>query len=1227
MHTIHKLCKNFFKSSIHLLIGLWIMPKSQSLQRVLALAKEKEKKYDWLKVAELYEQAIGAVGKKDFLEKGKIQERIGYAFYRVAMQAESVDEFRERMRQAAANYEKAMEFYGRLSGQSRLPWMLRCDAVIAYVGYWLNSDVSEKKRLLDECWRLVKEALKTFEEAGECLDYGKTYNQLSSSASDKYFLEEEFEAREKVNREALEHGEQAINLLSGVDDASELAKAYVKTGICLSGFGCYHVPDMDEKERYYQRSRGYWQKAIELSEETAFLEILNVSGCTFEDWSIEDELVQYETALGRARKTKDKYLIGNALDWLATASYWKSVEIEDPDKRIEIHQKALQYAEDAKDNFSSISFISARVGSLWTGAPHTEYYWKRALWETDLKNKRDLLEKAVINEASFMELAESTRCPDIIAYAHHALSKALGSLAQIETNLEEKRRFLTKALEHRNESVRITEQIERFRYWNLGVDWNYLADLKAELSNCENDPEKRQKTLEEAVSDKERCLQLCLKEMPHWEKTGARAIIAHLGLWQHSYGELLNRLYGLTSNSEHKRRTIKAFEDAAESFGKVDMNSRVAECHWKIAKVHDILGEHLEAAENFKRASESYMRAAEKIPQLKDFYEDHASYMQAWNEIEKAKHHHAEQRYGLAKEHYAKAANLHESTERWNYLGPNYVAWEQLEEAEDLSRREENQKAKNLFQQVAGLFVEVKKSIEAKLERIEVKEEKTMATELVKASDVRRGYCLGRIAIEEAKILDRMGDHIKSSKKYGSAAETFQKIAKAQAEQSRKELQPIIYLCQAWQKMMMAEAKASSMMYGEAAELFKQTKEHTIDQQTSLLALANSSFCKALEAGTEFEITRDLKTYSTTKKYMEAAANYYRKAGFKNASEYAKATLLLFDAYMYITKAETETDPARKAQFCQMAEKLLPTSAGSYIKAKHPEKSEEVKKLLEGVKEKRQLAMSLTELIHAPTVTSTTTSFSTPTATHEKAVGLERFERADIQANLTASEEVTIEEEVEVRLDLVNVAKESGLLVRVDNLVPPGFKLIALPSQGSMENGSIDLKGKKLGPLKVETVKLSLQATETGVANLSPQVIYVDALGKFRTRRLEPVAITVHPKLAFEFKTEVAQRVFSFLVSSFVEDYMRRRLSLEKAGWRTLMEIVKHGKVSKSSVYGAGGHRGPAVSELERRGLVETRIFPGERGRGGRISKMRISYEKETIKRHIDQQVMKIKEK
>jgi hypothetical protein len=451
----------------------------------------------------------------------------------------------------------------------------------------------------------------------------------------------------------------------------------------------------------------------------------------------------------------------------------------------------------------------------------------------------------------------------------------------------------------------------------------------------------------------------------------------------------------------------------------------------------------------------------------------------------------------------------------------------------------------------------------------------------------------------------------------------FQKIAEGESEQTRRELKPLVLLCQAWQRMMMGEAKTSPIMYEEAANLFKQAREYIVDEQTSLLALANSSFCKALEAGTEFGITGDKANYSATKNHMEAAEIYYLKAGFKTASEYAKATYILFDAYLYMSKAETETEPTKKAQYYQMAEKLLQASAGSYTKAKHPEKKEEVQRFLESIKEKRQLAMSLTEVLHAPTIASTTASFYTPTPTHEKAVGLERFEHADIQANLTASEEVTVEEEVEVRLDFVNVTKESGLLVRVDRLIPPSFKVTAPPSQYSIDDGSIDLKGRRLEPLKVETIKLSLQATAPGVVNLNPQVIYVDELGKFRTNKLEPVAITVHPKLAFEFKTKAAQKVFDFLVSSFAEDYMRRRITLERSGWRTLMDIVKHGKVSKSSVYGAGGRRGRVISELEKRGLVETRVFLGERGRGGKILKMRISYDKETIKRHIDQQIMK----
>jgi hypothetical protein len=113
----------------------------------------------------------------------------------------------------------------------------------------------------------------------------------------------------------------------------------------------------------------------------------------------------------------------------------------------------------------------------------------------------------------------------------------------------------------------------------------------------------------------------------------------------------------------------------------------------------------------------------------------------------------------------------------------------------------------------------------------------------------------------------------------------------------------------------------------------------------------------------------------------------------------------------------------------------------------------------------------------------------------------------------------------------------------------------------------------------------------------------------------------IQTPLAFKFKTEAARLVFDHLVNAFVEDYMKRRLFIEKAGWRSLVQIVKNARVSLRSVYGDGRRRGSAISELERRGFIEIRVFTGQRGRGGRITKARISYEKETMKRYVDAQV------
>jgi len=1084
------------------------------VEEILHQAERLEKQYDWLGAAESYEKALNLLSEDDFSKKDEIHERLGYAFYRAGFQAENSSEFRQRLNQAINNYAKAKEIYQKLNEPTKTGRILRCDATIAYIGYWLASEAPEKKRLLDECWRLTKDAAKAFEEVGDALEYGKTYNQLASSAFLAYVLEWDFQVGEKIIREAMELGERAVTLLSSVGDPYELARAYVKAAFYLITFGYYFIPDLDERERHRQKGQGYLQKASKLSEEATLLALSSTSGGSGDElgWSIDEILVNYEKALDYAKKTKDRYLIGTALDWLTYAAGWKSGLVEDPDKRLEFRQRALQYAEDAKHQFSSISFVSPRGDLLWTGAPHAQHYTQAAIfWETDPQKKRDLLEKAVTDGTHATKLAESTGYPGIIAYAYNTFSIALGYLAQMETSLEEKKKLLEKAMEHGAKSGKIAEQRYPFSYWNQGTRLFMFANLKAELSNLEKDSENKKNMLGEAISDKERALQLCIKESSHFEKRGDLSLSTVLGYFQYGWGELLNRLYGLTNSNEHQRKALKAFEEAAESFGKLGMISRVAECYWKAAGSHDALGEHSQAAGNFNLASDNYASAAEKIPQLKDFYQDHALYMQAWSEIEKARHYHERQEYGSAKEHFEKAAELHKSLKQWSYLEPNYSAWAQVENAEELSRNEQCEEAIKVFEQASKLFSETKKSLQTQLSKIEDTDEKQMATSMIKASDLRQEYCEGRIALEEAKILDKKGDHFASSRKYGSAAETFEKIGQTlESEQERKEFRSIINVSRAWQKMMLGDAKASPESYLEASTLFEQASKESNTELAGFLALGHSRFCRALEAGTKYADTGNPTLHIVAIQHLESAAKYYVKAGFQSASDYAKATGLLFDAYVHMDSAKKEIDPEKKARLYAMAEKVLQTSAGSFMRAEHPEKTEQVKRLLEKVKEERELALSLSEVLHAPSIFSTTAAFTTPTPNQENAVGLERFEHADIQANLIPRQkELKVGENLDLEIELVNVGKGPALLVKVTEVIPEGFEIVEKPEVYRIEDSYIDMKGRRLDPLKTEEVRLVLKPKVQGAFDLKPKIFYLDENGKYKSYEPEPMNIIV----------------------------------------------------------------------------------------------------------------------
>ncbi|MGZ3634025.1 MAG: hypothetical protein ACXVAJ_06830, partial [Parachlamydiaceae bacterium] len=265
---------------------------------------------------------------------------------------------------------------------------------------------------------------------------------------------------------------------------------------------------------------------------------------------------------------------------------------------------------------------------------------------------------------------------------------------------------------------------------------------------------------------------------------------------------------------------------------------------------------------------------------------------------------------------------------------------------------------------------------------------------------------------------------------------------------------------------------------------------------------------------------------------------------------------------------------------------------------------------------------SLSETLNSSQITARTSPFYVQNTGVEKTLGLAEFEEAHVQSRLTGPREVELGEEFELHMDFINVAKNSAMLIRIDKLLPPKIKLIATSPKFPWNNNSLDIQGLRLDPLKVESMKLKLQATDAGDFSFKPQIIYVDEKGKFKTHTPEINHLFVNQRKKFEFKNENVQRIFDYLISSFVEDYMLRRLPLEWSGWRSLMEVVKNVKISRRSVYGDGNYKGLSISELEHRGLIEARVFPEERGRGGKIRKVRVFYDREIVKQQIDKKIM-----
>jgi tetratricopeptide (TPR) repeat protein len=119
------------------------------------------------------------------------------------------------------------------------------------------------------------------------------------------------------------------------------------------------------------------------------------------------------------------------------------------------------------------------------------------------------------------------------------------------------------------------------------------------------------------------------------------------------------------------------------------------------------------------------------------------------------------------------------------------------------------------------------------------------------------------------------------------------------------------------------------------------------------------------------------------------------------------------------------------------------------------------------------------------------------------------FEHVDVQASLMTKKDVAVGEEFEMRLELVNVAKTSGTITKVEGMIPSDFMVTSLPAFCSVQDDVIDVKEKILKPFQGLVIKINLKATKTGEYRLNPIIKYIDDLKENRSFNPEPAMIIV----------------------------------------------------------------------------------------------------------------------
>jgi hypothetical protein len=381
------------------------------------------------------------------------------------------------------------------------------------------------------------------------------------------------------------------------------------------------------------------------------------------------------------------------------------------------------------------------------------------------------------------------------------------------------------------------------------------------------------------------------------------------------------------------------------------------------------------------------------------------------------------------------------------------------------------------------------------------------------------------------------------------------------------------------------------------------------DDAARKVASAHTYFCEALVQSLKLTETVDQPKYQAASKNLDLASRLYMESGLTNAANQALARRLLLDAIFHLNQSREASELKGETQPIDSALVSLNKSAQAFNTAHQHAKKEEVIRFRDMISAKSRLSLIVAQPLRIITDPHGTVEFLTPERGGETPMGLDRFERSDLETRIIVSKTTRQwDQPFEITLDITNVGNRPARLLQLDGILADGLKEEEKP-QSMIVSGQSLICDRQIDPLKTETLRFVLNNKAPGLVVIRPKVIFLDGNGVKRRSSCESKTIATSP-------------IVEFLANSFVKDYDVDRLASDACGWRTLMDVVKAVKVPRSHLYGEpryGRVFGRQLEALIQAGIVESRVFHGERGRGGRISKVRIQIGHNEVKTFLHQ--------